>query len=313
METLTDSTIKDFAAAVRAELKDLPKATIDELTGDLEASLAERQADEGDAFELGSPEIFAAELREAAGVSQKPNRLSVVNPKVIVSRIEALFRKFAVTNSLLEFGISIRPLWWVLRAFIAWNFIWGYREYLNTSTSWIILLGLTFLSVQWGRKKWFTNKFFSFILVPLNLLAILLLPLTGILTENRISYVDAVQETLMNIPASNGLRLDGNPVTEITAVDASGQKIEGLTFLNPDGIDLLNPSYGEQIVVIPELRGKTLAEAQAILNPLGIQNVDITQLDDGNTADSYVQYTNPTAGDQFGTTSTLTIFLGKTK
>jgi hypothetical protein len=117
----------------------------------------------------------------------------------------------------------------------------------------------------------------------------------------------------MNMPAVNGLRLDGNPVTEITAVDASGQKIDGLTFLNPDGIDLLNPSYGEQIVVIPELRGKTLAEAQEILNPLGIQNVDVTQLDDGNTADSYVQYTNPNAGDQLANTSTLTIFLGKTK
>ena len=44
MQALTDNTIKDFAAAVRAELADLPKREVQELTDGLEADLHDRLA-----------------------------------------------------------------------------------------------------------------------------------------------------------------------------------------------------------------------------------------------------------------------------
>lgn len=77
MDTLNDSTIKDFAKAVRAELGDLPRSIVEELTSELEASLAERKLDEGDSFNPGSPITYAAELREAAGVQPKSKNMKI--------------------------------------------------------------------------------------------------------------------------------------------------------------------------------------------------------------------------------------------
>lgn len=69
--TTTNAQVIAFAAAVREALNDLPAEDVDELVDGLEADLTERAAD-GDAdFEFGDPDLYAAELRSAAGLPDR--------------------------------------------------------------------------------------------------------------------------------------------------------------------------------------------------------------------------------------------------
>lgn len=305
MQTLTDSTIDDFAASVRLELRDLPKSVIEELTGDLETSLQERRADEGEDFQLGSPIEYAAELREAAGVSPKPTRARVFSSKSFVASVESWFRKNAMTRAALEFGISVRPLWWVLRALIAWVLLGGL---LSSTTSWIVLTTFVFLSVQWGRKKWFTNRFFAALLLPLNLLAIILV----IPAQNSVmSNINSISSELdySRAISNSGLNLNGNAITEIQAFDAKGNLVRGLTFKDSSGNALLAASG--TVVAVPDLAGMNLFEVQQALGQIGVNNVDIVYENGANELNGVVSGTEPAAGQMISTESTITIYLNK--
>ncbi|MEY4019510.1 MAG: hypothetical protein RLZZ590_810, partial [Actinomycetota bacterium] len=116
----TQNNIAAFAEAIRAELSDLPKREIQELTDGLEADLTERFAEEGTEFPLESASVYAADLREAAGVGPRTEKRKAFSAKALIENVEAWFRRTAFGSSVLEFGISVRPVWWVLRAFVAW-------------------------------------------------------------------------------------------------------------------------------------------------------------------------------------------------
>ncbi len=305
MQTLNDSTIEEFAASVRIELRDLPKSVVEELTGDLEASLQERRDDEGEDFHLGSPIEYAAELREAAGVSQKPARTRAFSSKSFVASIESWFRKYAITRAILEFGISVRPLWWVIRAVIAWV-IFG--SLLGSTTSAIVLVTSVFLSVQWGRKKWFTSRFFAALLLPLNLLAmILVIPAQDSVLRN----INAISSELDygRALSNNGLNLNGSPIGEIQAFDAKGNLVTGLTFKDSSGNTLL--STPNSAVTVPELAGMNLFEVQQALGLIGLNNVDIVYENNATELTGVVSRTEPAAGQSISTDSTITIYLDK--
>jgi hypothetical protein len=305
MQTPNDSTIQDFAASVRLELRDLPKSVVEELTGDLEASLQERRQDEGEDFQLQSPNEYAAELREAAGVSPKPARTRAFSSRSFVASVEAWFSKYALTRSMLQFGISIRPLWWVLRAVIAWVIFSGL---LSSTTSAIVLVTSVFLSIQWGRKKWFTNRFFAALVLPLNLLAlILVIPAQNSLMSN-INSISPEFDYSRSI-SNSGLNLDGYPISEIQAFDAKGNLIKGLTFKDENGNTLINPAAVSQQV--PELAGMNLVEVEQALTSLGINNVDIIYQNDATDITGVVSRTYPAAGQSMTTDSTITIYLDK--
>ena len=305
MQTLTDSTIEDFAASVRLELRDLPKSVIEELTGDLESSLQERRDDEGEDFQLGSPIEYATELREAAGVSPKPARARAFSSKLFVASVESWFRKNAMTRAVLEFGISVRPLWWVLRAVIAWVLLGGL---LSSTTSWIVLTIFVFLSVQWGRKKWFTNRFFAALLLPLNLLAIVLLVPAQDSVLRSINSVNAEIDYGQAI-SNSGLNMDGNPITEIQAFDEKGDLVTGLTFKDSSGNTLISTTSAD--VTVPYLAGMNLFEVQRELGLLGLNNVDIVYENGVNEITGIVSRTYPDAGQLMNIDSTITIYLDK--
>jgi hypothetical protein len=291
MQTLSDSTIQDFAASVRLELRDLPKSVVDELTGDLEASLQERRQDEGEDFQLQSPNEYAAELREAAGVSPKPSRTRAFSSRSFVASVEAWFSKSPVTRSMLEFGISIRPLWWVLRALFAWVLIGGL---LSSTTSALVLVAFALLSIQWGRKKWFTSRFFAALLLPLNLLAIFVSPIATSAIGQRIESFYAAEDLLQMWPATDGLRMDGNPVTEIQAFSKDGTEVKDLTFtIQPGGISF--PVNDETPVYLPNIIGMSLFEANMALQEAGIESVDYLRINNVTDQEAVVRATDPSA------------------
>jgi len=304
MKSLTDININAFAEAVREELADLPKREIQDLTDGLEADLAEKLAEEGVDFTEMSAAEYAAELRDAAGVAPKPNKRAAFSTKLLIQNAETWLRKTKLRSSILEFGISIRPVWWVLRAAIPFVIL---RDF--SLPIWLFPLAV-FLSIMWGRGLWFKSKFFNAILLPLNLIAIiLLLPAFDSTLRTVDQYVannDLVQST--DYANRQGLQLNGGRVLAIKAFDASGKEVNGLTFEDQNGNPLFEVAADP--IEIPDITGMTIPEFQAALSAVGIENVELNYLHGSNpNGDEVVVRTEPGIGSWLDPKSTLLVIM----
>jgi PASTA domain len=307
MQTLSDSTIQDFAASVRLELRDLPKSVVEELTGDLEASLQERRQDEGEDFQLGSPTEYAAELREAAGMGPRPVSKTRFSSKAALSAVESWLRKYQLTNAILEFGISVKPLWWVLRATLAWGVFSGFFP--NSTTDLALLVLFIFLSVQWGRKKWFTGKFFEGILLPLNLVAVLLIAPGSVLISNAVNTALNAQQVMKEWSVDSGLVYNGESVTEIKAYDSAGAEVNGLIFRDQNGNPLEIGVPLEELTQyqVPDVLGFSYENANSALSEAGLPGVDYIWLNDVSEKDAYVVSIEPAAGSAVTSRDVVTV------
>jgi hypothetical protein len=308
MTSLTDINIKAFAEAVRAELADLPKREIQELTDGLEADLAEKVAEEGVDFTAGAAAEYATELREAAGVAPKPSKRVTFSAENFLQKTEDLVARTAIGRALLEFGIAVRPVWWVLRAIIAQliTSIW------IDIPIWFLPIAI-FISVQWGRKKWFTNKFFAFLLLPLNLLAILLVIPAYSYVDFKVQEFNSNQEWINTTPLMDGLRYEGNEVTKIKAYSGE-MEVFDLQFTDQNG----NPLPGwlannGNPVEIPDVAGLSLGEANQMLSDAGVGGTDIVYEGESEDANAIVLRTEPAAGMWADPNSTVTIYMGAAK
>lgn len=271
MEALTEKTIEAFAAAVRAELSDLPKREIEELTDGLEADLSERLSEEGESFDPGSAPAYAAELREAAGVSPKPEKKRFFSSRILLANLEGWFRRSSFGTSLFEFAVSLRPVWWVLRAGIAYLIAYvlglGY-------TIWLLPVFIL-VSVQWGRKKWLKGKFFTALLLPLNLLAVILIYPAAAVIDNSVREFHNLQDQVSMIRPMDGLRFNGDEVTKIKAFSNETELFD-LHFTDQNGNDL--PGWlanGNGPVQIPNVIGMTLNELNIAVDEAGIGGVNV--------------------------------------
>ncbi len=302
--------IAAFAKAIRAELSDLPKREIQELTEGLEADLTERFAEEGAEFPLESAHEYAADLREAAGVTPRAAKSKAFSAKALTENVETWLRKTALGNAILEFGISIRPVWWVLRAIVAWAIFAG--VFYSFGDGLILLPIVIFLSVQWGRKKWFTNKFFTSLLLPLNLAATLgIIPVQEMVIRTLNNYANA-EEMMRNWPGSDGLRLDGEPVTELKAFDSKNNEISGLSFKDQSGKLIELPETQVAYFPMPDIMDMTVSEANLALTQAGIPAVDIEYLDGATDKTGVVVKVYPTnPGDLVTKFDVVTVTIGK--
>lgn len=308
MKSLTKVNIQAFAEAVRAELADLPKGEIQDLTDGLEADLFEKFAEEGVDFSTISASDYASELRDAAGVAPRlPNR-KAFSSKAFTQNTEDWFRKTAFGTSILEFGISIRPVWWVLRVVVMFVILSAFRIPL-----WLFPVAV-FLSIMWGRGIWFNNRFFKSIILPLNLLAVLLIiPATDSAArtiDQHIANTDLMQST--DYSDSAGLQLNGEQVLEVKAFDAKGVEVLGLTYQDQNG----NPLFEVEAspIEIPDISGMTIAEFQAALTSVGIENVEINYFDESEpTDDVVVLRTEPAIGSWLDPKSTLLVVVDHQK
>lgn len=164
-----------YANAVRDHLAGLDAETLDELTGGLEADLAEalseRLPDDGAAPDLaavtsvfGSPGLYADELRSAAGVELPTDPGTRTRPRLGDTVRRA--RADAVTAwSLLrerhgwlrwgtDFLVSLRPAWWLLRGWVLFHLFTGmWNPFFGQGLSSLLLLGLVVVSVLWGQRR----------------------------------------------------------------------------------------------------------------------------------------------------------------
>jgi len=121
-QVLVRPEVTAFVDEVRRVLADLDEETRDELTGGLEADLADQVAD---GAPLGDPAAYAAELRSAAGLPERQRRFATLrhpgSVEAVLDASGARWRAFAAKPAVKpawDVVAALRPAWWVLRAWV---------------------------------------------------------------------------------------------------------------------------------------------------------------------------------------------------
>lgn len=238
--------VATFATAVRAALSDLPPDELDELTDGLEADLAER-LDEApdDAAGLGDPQLYAEELRAAAGYPPRSARShlgdSLPNLRTLAQELrrrwDGLLARRPTVRSVADFLVALRPVWWVFRGLavyvIAITFLGlGY----NGGTWWPIAVGAIVLSVQLGRGRMLGRAWVRWLLRAVSVVVIVAAPfmLQRALDTwtNAGYYENAYYDQSSSLP---GLNRDGTQIDNIFAYDAQGNPIDQVQLFDQDG------------------------------------------------------------------------------
>ena len=253
MTTTTMSTeITQFAERVRAELADLPDDDLEDLTDGLEADLAE-SLDEDPTRELPDPVAYAIELRTAAGLPPRaePGRGVGGAFRGMTGGLRAAGHQTAeslrgnpVTGAVLDFAAALRPVWWVLRA---WVIFWLVAAFFGSEAGlapqglwWVVLAAFVVLSVQLGRGQWRAGGVPTLVVIGNVLAVIVLLPVLG----TAASWHGSSEEVFpASEPAPVGTTLNGRPVTNIYAYGADGKPLTGVQLFDQDGAPLV--SYRE--------------------------------------------------------------------
>jgi hypothetical protein len=238
--TLPGTEVAAFAAAVRAALSDLPPDDLDELTDGLEADLAERADESGS--DLGDPVAYAEELRAAAGYPPHPAAMHV-------SALEGLrtiprdFRRgwddFTTNRrvaAVVDFLVSLRPVWWVLRGLVIWVLL---TTMVGGGTNfWPLAVVLVVLSVQLGRGRMLGRAWARWSLRAVSAVAIIAAPFVlawGVGTWNDAQWQAAYYGEQEYWGSTNGLTQNGQQVDNIFAYDAEGKPIDEVQLYDQDG------------------------------------------------------------------------------
>lgn len=231
-----------YAAAVRAHLDDLAPEVVEELAGGLEADLLDQAEESPDPLghRLGDPAAYAAELRAAAGVPPRtapprtrPSFRSEVDDAVRTLRAQPWWPQVA------RVGRELRPAWWVVRAWVAFQVVQGVMAGMSSvlprsAGLWLLLLVLVAGSYALGRGLW--SRFpATRVLVTIGnvLAALLLLPLVG--TAQGYDAGPAASYPAEAPYAERGLVADGRTVTNVFPYGPDGEPLTGVTLLDQDG------------------------------------------------------------------------------
>lgn len=250
--------VAGYAAAVRAELDDLPAAAVADLLEDLEDHLREVAAeDTGDLRErLGTPAAYAAELRASAGLPERdPASPTTARPgrrrRSLADRLAELERRLRTQwlgREVLDFLPLLRPAWWIVRA-------------------WLLVVLLQMLTVNDGRGQ------IGFIPRPGDsqllgmLLLVLAIPASIWLTrrpplQGRRARLFTAAQSLLGVfavvvflhgvsddgfagnrpifvgngyPGAGGLSENGTPITNLYVYDKDGKLLTGVYVYDQSG------------------------------------------------------------------------------
>ncbi len=228
-----------YAAAVRAELADLPADEVEDLTDGLEADLAEAWAD-SDGKPLVDAQEYAQELRTAAGLPPARPRGSTLHQwyergRMKVESWRSAIRRNPAGATTLDFIASLQPAWWVARGLAAYwpitaIFI-GFVTPIPTGLLTLVLAAALVIGSIWvGKRNW--GPAMKFLILAGNVFAIFVL----ILALDYVKYNNRIYEQYVDdeIPMY-GLALNGNEITNIFAYDENGALIPQVQLFDQDG------------------------------------------------------------------------------
>lgn len=243
MTSTLDREVAEFAAAVRRALGDLPAEVVDDLTDGLEADLTERSLDDGEA--LGDPGAYAAELRAAAGLADRrgPALLDGVGAEIrrLPARAAEIVRQrrreHPALDRAIDFVVALRPLWWVLRAWLVYLPIGGVLggPLPATPVEWLVLAALLVVSVQFGRGRWLPHRWMRAALTVVNVAAAIAAPFALAWLPSAVRPLYDTASYSGPDYSSSGLMLDGSSVTNLFAYDAQGHPLTDVQIFTQDG------------------------------------------------------------------------------
>ena len=265
MTRVQDQTITEFVARVKKALVGQDASVVADLTDNLEADLLDRQSAEGEAFVLGDPRVFAAELLASAGLSGAARQAGAL----------ARFSR-SVAGAVWRFLKVIQPAWWVFRGLMAYTLIWfvllHQEKYIPDNVgAWLALMVLIIASVQVGRansRKWAVRA-------PLALLNILAILVAGYWLVGFTQVRDNYQR--MSALFDSGMLLQHARVVQYAyAYDENGKQLPMSTIRDGSGnIIFEQPSADALPSVLSGLIGNSLKNAVGVLGFLDYQNVKI--------------------------------------
>jgi len=231
-----------YVREVRAELTDLPAEDVDDLTGGMEADLSELAAESGGDLigRLGSPRLYAAELRAAAGlperVAGKGRQYGLLSGAVARARASfaMLTRAHPSLRSATAFLVTLRPAWWLIRGYLAawalWSMLLGGSRGIRPQSlkEYVMALAAIVVSVQLGRG-WLRQRA---VLRPLLVVANVAAVIVALMALGSGAGSDYYTSTY-SPPA--GVSLDGAQVGNIYAYDSGGNRITGVRLFAQDG------------------------------------------------------------------------------
>ena len=294
--TLDIEQVTEFATAVRRALSDLGPDILDDLTDGLEADLADKLAD---GEPLGDPAAYAAELRAAAGVSpeRRPSALDRARADIAAFRegLQPLLRTPFVAG-VLGFLITLRPVWWVLRAWGIFLIVSG-AAYPRNEFGTFVLIALVIVSVQWGRGKWLPWKWMRGALVFLSVVSVLALPFAvGSLSTPLWAWDNYAGD---EVYTPEGLVLNGSVVTNVFAYGADGKPLDDVRLYDQDGspLSILPANWGpagsywldDDTILVPSQAAGT--EGWNVYPLQSVKSSDLTE--DGNVP-SWAKRIQPT-------------------
>ena len=269
--------VRLFLARVRHELADLDAEEVSEMTDGLEADLTELVAERG-AEALGSPVEYAGELRAAAGLEpqvRRPRGRRPVGDRA-TGWLDAAHARFDALVARLPRDVRplldwLRPLWWVVRAWIAVvglsgplkdAFGFGNAYYVPglvphlRGLGWPVLIVAVVVSVQIGRGRVWPGGRRDVrartVLLLLNVLAVALVPIVLASVRNEADsnfstaynqgYEQGRTEAVVEgdgpgygIDEQAGIYSSGHWVSNIYPYDASGKPLVGVQLFDQVG------------------------------------------------------------------------------
>jgi hypothetical protein len=239
-----------YVAAVRAQLDDLPEDVVEELTGGLEADLADLAAESDTPLfdRLGPAQAYAEELRTAA---ELPPRERPSNRPVGTARrnVVQAVRSHPRWPAVRDFGRAVEPAWWVARGamlIVALQWYWG--SLLGPGLGTLALtVAAVVLSVQVGRGGpvggvW-RRRGVRAANWSAGLVAVLLIG--GWLTAAD-TFQAAPADASVSSGSAEGLQNSGVPVDNVFAYDAQGRPLKDVQLFDQSGRPLAIP-YGPSI------------------------------------------------------------------
>lgn len=264
--------VAQYAAEVRRHLADLPHDQVDDLADGLEADLVDALEDapaDGDRVDLaarfGEPHAYARELRAAAGLPDESTRRARPWPAGVgragaatvagARRVRAWARRQPWSGPVAGAGADLRPLWWVVRGWIAYQVVmwlaleadwltWRLRpDRDGLPDRWLhaaVLLVLVAVSVQWGRRRWGAGQLPWLSAAATALALVLLVPVAVFTYESRFyAQVDRVQyievPTPVSTPPADGVWVGGMQVSNLFVYDAAGDPLHDVQVYDDRG------------------------------------------------------------------------------
>lgn len=232
--TLDRPDVAAYLEAVRSRLADLPAEERDDLVADVEASLLES----GEPPTL-SPQDFATELREAAGLA--PETPITAETPVLDSLRSWLASDRAA--SLLATARELAPIWWLVRAYVAVAALaivggWGWpigtdtANPINMDATVVLFVVATAISVWLGLRRRSAGGRLS---LAVNIaLALAALPV-AVLSLDQLSNGGGYVETFVSVEPVAGLAYNGAPVHNLYPYTRDGKLLFDVLLFDENG------------------------------------------------------------------------------